>query len=308
MLLALVLGETLALISFVALLPYLLAHPSSDYSRHLAITATLGPWLLGTGLIENGFSGFLGRSPPWFRPALFGCLAAVFVGSWVLAIVAVRFAAWRVSRIAAGASTPRQEARRRFWRQSQFPHLSRAWRLWQLRRNPVLWLYGSQFGGGLGQWAWCGVVLLVWAYITLAGWEDADLAPLVVSVPLALAVGLAHAASGSFRQELDDGSLELLLVTPISPFRIVQARIIALWRAFLPAVFISMGLAALWMLNQSGKALPSVVWLLATISSCLAIPAIGVRLSVRGLPPVSAWLITLLMSGVAPGFFAVLPR
>lgn len=307
MVLTLLVGQALAWLSFLGLLPSLLAHPTSEYCQHLLMTAIFGPWFLGTGLLGNGFSGFIGRNPAWMQPALLVSLTAVLLGACVAALSAVGVAARQVRGLnTLRELTPTQQARRQFWVKRRYSRWGKSrWRT-QLNRNPMLWLYTGQPAAALTRWSWCGVVLAVWALVVTFGSDDVDMAALVFSPLIALVFGLAVAASTGFRRELEEGTLELLLVTPIPPENIVRARVVSLWRDFLPALGMASAMAVLWA-NNTGASLEDLrAVLVFAWSSLVALPAIGSRLAVRRLSPLAGWLWTLAIGLLLPYLFALL--
>jgi ABC-type transport system involved in multi-copper enzyme maturation permease subunit len=297
-------GETLALVSFLGLLPSLLANPTSDYWRHVALTATLGPWFFGTGLLENGFSGMLGRNPAWLGPALFTSLAGVFAASWGLVGGAFWFASRRVVGMALEGSV-RERPRRGFWLAPRQFGSGLGKKRARLRRQPMLWLFTTKPASHLVRWGWTGLALGVWILIYLAGFEDRDTAPWALRLPLALAGGLSLAACMSLRPEIESGAMELLLVTPLRPSDIVWARALSLWRDWLPAMALATGLQLFWMSqNDMGWKAPPV--LLMAWASFLTAPFIGIRFSLRPGGVMLAWAWTLALGVILPWGFGVL--
>jgi ABC-type transport system involved in cytochrome c biogenesis permease component len=73
-----------------------------------------------------------------------------------------------------------------------------------------------------------------------------------------LLLGLLFSSTGSFRNELETGAFELLLVTPIREAQIILGRVWGIWRQFLPA-FVIYGAGVLflgsgWTDKSTGKA------------------------------------------------------
>ena len=304
--LALIIGEALALLTFLGLWPYLLAQQGSPYARYIVPTALLGPWFVGSGMIANGFSGILGQSPAWMKPALWTSLATIPIGSAAV----VTFAFWSASRSIRNLGkeperTPQQEARRKFWLRPLLPRWSRLKMRRLLARNPMLWLYTFQPSSRLHRWGWCGVVLLVWLGVYAAHIEDPDTEPWVIALPVVLTIALSYAATESFRREMEEGALELLLVTPLKAAGILRARVMALWIDFLPSLAAATVLLFLWTtlhdLTSAHAAVAVMAW-----SSFAALPLIGSRLAVRRLSTLPGWGWTLLLGLALPATFAAL--
>jgi ABC-type transport system involved in multi-copper enzyme maturation permease subunit len=307
-LLAMLVGEVFALLSFAGFGPFFVTNqPGGARPDVLLITAILGPWLLGTGLLENGFSGMLGRNPAWMRTALTTALGLVMLGSVLATWLAFWFAARHVRRFSAErVPTAQQVARRQFWlgarRNPRQKQLLRS----RLQRNPVLWLYTCQPGMGLDRWGWCLVILLVWlGMATTLGIENSNWGPVVFTVPPLLVLAMAFAAAVSFRREMESGLLELLLVTPLPPAKLLKARVRSLYGAFLPSLAMSTGLSLLWLFFQDGNSASGLATLAASWSSFLLLPWIGARIAVRRVNPLAAWALTLLL---AVGLPALLGR
>jgi ABC-type Na+ efflux pump permease subunit len=108
-----------------------------------------------------------------------------------------------------------------------------------LDRNPMAWLQEYSWTARLTKWGWFLLVLL--AEFILSTSDDSSRSPLwQPAVALALGLGVAFGAVGSFRREQETGLLELLLVTPISVRQFLGGRVWGLCCHYLPAV------AALW--------------------------------------------------------------
>ena len=307
MLLTLFVGESLAIASFLGLLPTLIANPTCDFAKHWIITATFGPWGIGTGLLHNGFSGQLGSGPRWLATGLWTSLAVVFVSSWAWIFVAVSFAVAQVRRLnRVKERTAAQEARHRFWFKPLFAQRSRRTRESSLRRHPILWLYTHRPKSALRRWGWCAATIAGWGLVFWMGYDQREVAPIVVGTPVVLALALGLTAATGFRRELEEGSLELLLMTPISPGSILRAQLRGLWRDFLPSFILATGLAALWGLQADGSQDELTLFLLGCWTSFLAIPAIGSRLAVRRVSPVVGWMWTLGIGAAVPLVFGFL--
>jgi ABC-type transport system involved in multi-copper enzyme maturation permease subunit len=304
--LAILIGEGLALLSFVGFAPLFVANERAARGEMLFLVAFVGPWILGTGLLgPGGFSGMLAQSPPWMDYALLTALAMVVLGSLVAIILSWRFASRRVQRFGrACVSAPRQEAARCFWFKPRLTLWKQARRKSSLRSNPMIWLYTFDPSVRLVRWLWCGFVLAVWGGVLIAGIDEDDTEPWVFGLPLVLIIGLALSAAASFRRELEEGTIELLLVTPLRPAAILSARLLTLWTDFLPSMLLSMALAGWWM-GVHGAGPVNVAILVIAVSSFLTAPLVGARLSVRRISPITGWFWTLGLSGGLPATFGM---
>jgi ABC-type transport system involved in cytochrome c biogenesis permease component len=232
-------------------------------------------------------------------------LGGLFLES-ILAFVAIAvLASWRVRQ------TWRLEPPS--LRQAQLQRFFCAPRIWKsifrskmrglLTRNPIGWLHQYSWSARLVKWGWClGVLLMECMFVTdpsLSSLWDGQY--LLASL---LILGMAFAASGSFREERQTGAMELLLVTPLKVPQILRGRIRGVWGQFLPATVV-LALAWLWLLKDAPlfagslyasytiyRQVFSIVLPLFFISSFLLLPEIGLLFSMQRLHFVGAWLLT----------------
>jgi ABC-type transport system involved in cytochrome c biogenesis permease component len=168
-------------------------------------------------------------------------------------------------------------------------------------RYPVLWLELRGVMARRCMWGGVGLALGTW----LLAWpfrevmldpELAELLPILVPGPMVLALGLA--AAGSFRQEVEEGTLEILLVTGLRPRELLEGRCMALWRMFGPGLVVSVLLGFALADRLEGEELN--VWLTLCLSSGLTLPAVGMRCAMRRLTPLWGWMLTLGWGVVVP--------
>ena len=184
------------------------------------------------------------NAPAVMQQAWFLRVGLLAGGAWLGLGLAVVVAAWRVRVSWHEAPPPAwwQRWRARLlsplrWRSALQPRRAR------LRaRNPVVWLCRYSVPERLTRWGWCVGVLLA---ETLLASDLNDLGHGQRWVGLALLLGLALNAAASFARERDTGALELLLVTPVRPGHLINARAVAVWRQFLPALLV-LGMVCLW--------------------------------------------------------------
>jgi hypothetical protein len=184
----------------------------------------------------------------------------------------------------------------RFWREFFHWDTSRT-----LDRNPMAWLQEYSWTARLTKWAWflgfCFVGLLLLCGGDLLGGQPAAAA--------LLTLGIAFSAAGSFRRERRDGLLELLLVTPLSTWRVLGGRVWGIFCHYFPAV---MALAVCWIGNhylnpKLYKDLHDLPF--ANVLVFLSLLAVGLFLSLGRLNTLLAWVLTWLLAFVVPVFAAV---
>lgn len=172
-----------------------------------------------------------------------------------------------------------------------------------LDRNPVLWLNFSRRNTWLFQLILLGVgcVAVAWVFAV----RDTDLAQSILSVSFGGVGWLLHfgvqililiAAARSFATEKQDGSLELLLTTPISGAQIVRGKILSIFLRF----GVILALACLFQAARQGQlGIPglSLNWLytmLGQVSSICMIVCVGIFFSVWMKSVAQAIIVTIL--------------
>ena len=159
--------------------------------------------------------------------------------------------------------------------------------------NPVVWLQRTSPGAFWAPWAWLVVVLVVWVPLVLMilRW-DPHYRYLGWFLPPMLLVALGLAASGSYRREIEEGTLELLLVTTLPPARLVTGRLRVLVGMFLPALVAGWALAG-WFNGTADQDWHAWVPLSGlTVTSLVALPLAGLRCALRRVHPLNGWLVT----------------
>lgn len=99
----------------------------------------------------------------------------------------------------------------------------------RLDANAIGWMEGRTWSGRMTRWGWLSMVLL-WT----SGWLGPYASDEMLWLGLVAGVGVASATS--FQSDREQGSLELLLVTPLAPGAIIRGRLVGLVRQFAPAV------------------------------------------------------------------------
>jgi len=285
---------------------------STDLSREpgwvMLLAAGVGPWIAATGMIGPGFArtlaelgSILGRGSPWVGHFFWGGIALAVLTSAVLLLLALWFATRRVAAsVRVRVPEARELARQRRWfgplLQGAFRRTIRR----RLARNPVFWLQAFTPTASLNRWGWALLVVGFWLFVFSTDPTESGWAPLVTAVPWGLGVILALAGAASFQQEHEEGTMELLLVTPLPAREIVRGRMLALRADFLPAYALHafLGLAWTLMTGRGGEGL----WiaLLAGFLVWHRVPAVGVRIAVRRVHPLIGWVWVVLFGMFAP--------
>src|SRR6185369_13158550 len=104
-----------------------------------------------------------------------------------------------------------------------------------LSSNPVGWLQQYSTSARMVKWGWCLGIIVVEIIFSS---NTNDLYGAQAGLGLILLLGLTFSATGSFREELETGAFELLLVTPLRERQIIMGRLRGLWRQFLPAILL----------------------------------------------------------------------
>jgi ABC-type transport system involved in multi-copper enzyme maturation permease subunit len=183
---------------------------------------------LGFAVISPVGVGLLASTVGW-RPWGFVGLGA-HVGasaSWTL-VLFVSILGASVSRLQAtwqqDSSGPEQPrwvklfSNSEFWRSFFHWDTSRT-----LDRNPIAWLQEYSWTARLTKWGWL-VVVLVTEYVVLTRFDRGRSPYWQPLLAVALGLGIAFSAVGSFRREQETGLLELLLVTPLSVRQLLGGR------------------------------------------------------------------------------------
>lgn len=171
-----------------------------------------------------------------------------------------------------------------------------------LSANPIGWLQHYSPAARLVKWGWCFFVLVVEIFFSLSA---TDLYDAQAGLGLVLLLGLAFSATASFRNEMETGAFELLLVTPLRERQIIFGRLRGLWNQFFPALAIygtgSIYLTSGWASNSMARE----AWLaLAGLAAAFCVlPMIGLYFSVHRLNFFVAWLAACIV-GLAPASLA----
>ena len=235
---------------------------------------------------------------PCIRAWFYG-VAGMVAGAALVLLAATWIGAWRIEK--SWRETPRDASVSEFREQYFAPRfgierfkrrLSRA-----LTANPIGWLQQHSTSARMVKWGWCLFIIAV--EIIFTG-DSNDLYDAQAGLGVLLLLGLTFSATASFRQELETGAFELLLVTPLREWQIIIGRLRGLWRQFLPAILVYG--AGIIFLNTGWRDRSSVhAWLFFAkiMMGFCTLPLIGLYFSVLRWNFFGAWLAACAI-GMAP--------
>lgn len=251
--------------------------------------------------------GFPMVSAGQWLASLGGLIGAVVLVGWLTVLTAARRIArlWKEEPV-----RPRTLAiQRELTRPVLFPGWIRQQQRRRLAQNPLVWIQHRSVAASLTRWGWIFIVILVWMLIaTTGGWMGGIVGQWSVPVwmaPLLLMGGMAFSAAGGFRAERENGTLELLLVTPLTLNQLLQSRWSSHVREFLFPVMLQLSLSiyveGLW--RRAGVDYSRFNWWLLT--SLLVLPAVGLWRGLRARNFVTAVLSTGFWGLFLPGALAM---
>jgi ABC-type transport system involved in multi-copper enzyme maturation permease subunit len=158
-----------------------------------------------------------------------------------------------------------------------------------LDANPIGWLHLYSTSARMVKWGWCIFIVLIEVVISS---NSSDLYAVQLWLGVVLLLGLTFSATGSFREELQNGAFELLLVTPLRERQIIIGRVRGLWRQFLPAMAVY-GAATIYLASGwKTEDYASEAWtaFARTMIAFCTLPFIGLYFSVQRWNFVVSWL------------------
>ncbi len=250
-------------------------------------------WPTPARVMETHWQTIWTNLTPAGHRAWFGGTAFLAAQAAVILLIALAVAAWCVRR------SWRDSAPNALLLRLKQSFLSPRFRIEALRRNlsrsltanPIGWLQHYSPAARMVKWGWCLFILM--AEIILST-STTDLYDAQTGLGVVLLLGLGFSATGSFRNELETGAFELLLVTPLRERQIIFGRLRGLWTQFLPAIAIY-GAGSLYL--TSGWAttlyvLPAWMALAQTLVAFCMLPIVGLYFSVLRLNFFAAWICT----------------
>jgi ABC-type transport system involved in multi-copper enzyme maturation permease subunit len=233
----------------------------------------------------------------WFRG-----VTGMVLGAGLVLLTATLIGAWRVEKswreTPVDSSVPqlREQYFTPRFRVDEFRRrLSRT-----LSANPIGWLQQYSTSARMVKWGWCLTIIVVEIIFSS---NSNDLYDAQAGLGLLLLLGLTFSATGSFRQELETGAFELLLVTPLRERQIIIGRLRGLWQQFLPAILVygagSIYLASGW--HDQSRAREAWLAFAGIMTSFCTLPLIGLYFSVLRWNFFAAWLVACVI-GIAPAW------
>jgi ABC-type transport system involved in multi-copper enzyme maturation permease subunit len=222
----------------------------------------------------------------WFRGVVGLLLAAVLVLMTTVWLATRRVErSWRDALVTSTDSELKKALiAPRFGVRAFKRRLSRA-----LTSNPIGWLHHCSTSARMVKWGWCAFIILVEFVISS---NASDLYAIQLWLGFVLLLGLTFSATSSFREELQTGAFELLLVTPLREWQIILGRVRGLWRQFLPAIAIYLAatvyLASGW--KNVDYATPAWTACAQTLLAFCTLPFIGLYFSVQRWNFLVSWL------------------
>jgi hypothetical protein len=193
-----------------------------------------------------------------------------------------------------------------FW--VRFFSESADWRFlfrWDTRKarsiHPIAWLQEYSWSARLAKWGWCVLVLFLQVGISLS--ESGKHFPTAQqALAIIVTLGIALSSANSFRTERLTGAMELLLVTPLTPAKIIGGRLWGIWIHFLPAMAI---LFFLWVASAPlTRSNPAEAYL--ALSSYIFLPMLGLFISMLPWHVLVAWIVIFLGGVALPLYLGIL--
>jgi ABC-type transport system involved in multi-copper enzyme maturation permease subunit len=227
-----------------------------------------------------------GLGQPWLA---LGC--AMVLGSLIVLRVTIAFAAWQLRRIWQGEPpSPRQKW---VWEKMSTPIVGvsqlRRWLRRKLERNPIGWLETRSWTGRTVMWGWFATMVTFYAAGLSGEYSFGGFYHLQNLMGIVLLIGMAASAAGSFQRERETGVMELLLVSPMSEWKIIEGRMRGLWGQFLPAVLL---LFCVWLYFNSWSPYRGPDLMQFVFMGFVVIPVIGLYFSLQRRNFLSAFLLT----------------
>ncbi len=167
--------------------------------------------------------------------------------------------------------------------------------------NPYYWRETRAGGVYCGRWLLVLGVLAVWGVNHWNGLRPGWWLLLAWSLPSwFMAVAVLQAAA-TFQREREDGGLEVLLCTPLTPAQLLLGRLQAIARGLLPAFILAE--ACLWWWQPWSRGHRDTFWLVYTavvVGGGIAAMAVALGAAVRRAHPLTAFLLGLLAGWVVP--------
>jgi len=169
-----------------------------------------------------------------------------------------------------------------------------------LERNPVGWLERRTWSGRMITWIWCAVMTLIYCAVSSTAFSNPGFVMVQNFLMYLLICSMSASAAGSFRRERDNGIMELLLVSPIGEWRLIEGRLRVLWMQFAPAFGLLLVVWAWWDSFNTNEQMPLLAKSANYLTIFFTLPIIGLYFSLAKKSFISAFLWTLFVGGILP--------
>lgn len=186
------------------------------------------------------WSGVLFRVGPshqiWFG-MMISCLL-ISVGLFLLSIL---FAAWQIERSWQNSDiSPKGNRVKRILDFNFFSRIQKRELCFIQEWNPLLWLRWHTWKIGKSQAFLCLCLVIVESFIILA-WKTNEIKNLhSILAALLITIGciILYVGFANFLEEKQNGTLELVLTTPLSQNKIIWGSVIGIWMQFVPSLLV----------------------------------------------------------------------
>ena len=271
---------------------------SYDISSGNSIRAFLRTLAL---LLGNGWKRFSAPGMGNLRTTWFFTLGSTLVFSFVLFRVALAIGARRIKRHwqDESISVRQRWLLKHFCTPDFFKSFFKRKMSHALQANPIGWLQQYSWSARLSKWGWCLFIVLAESLLTCEGGLYSA-QETQAWLALALVFGATFSAAGSFRQERQNGALELLLVTPLTEQQIIMGRLWGMWKQMLPAAIIFFVAAIGFAETSYSYRAPDMSWLFGVATTFLTVPIIGLFFSLRIKNYLASWMVIFTTSLLVP--------
>lgn len=178
-----------------------------------------------------GLGALTGFDPYYHRPWM--SLAGTHLLGWFFLLLATFYLPrkWQDQPVGTGKGLPWRD-RLRQWTYGN-PKIREARRHRLLNRNPFLWLSSRDRFRPLGS---AFVLVIMSSFFLLPiivdGWDEDIVIPYVIAAVLTTKLTMCGSAPQKMMEELENGTLEMILSTPLGVRDVIKGQIFAMWEQF----------------------------------------------------------------------------
>ncbi len=261
-------------------------------------------WRGGVSLTINWSENWSKTNAAFYQAWLLH-VGKLFIESWLAFWVIFGLAAWRVKQAWRDqpASAQQIKVENYFCSPRYMKSLFRGKMARAMNQNPIGWLQQHSWQARATRWGWC-LALIIAECLIVTDPEIMQVLRRQQWLAVLLLLSLAFVSAGSFRQEREMGSMELLLVTPLREFQIIFGRLRGIWSQFFPALMV---LLVAWLYLAKDSRVFSYdpggnpyVPILVSAVFFLTLPVIGLYLSFRRMHFIGCWILVMLWGVILP--------